>query len=151
MKPVRVVGVAMLLLPVASVSCAQQSNEALVFTIEQTLNTNTTADFGRLVPGDWTTICVFRPGTPYATVDSALGKSWGGVQATEIEARDDVTLLVFHRDGVVIEHVLFPVPKGDFGTPGPEQWYCLPRASAVFEIRHPIEGRIPWIGPVRGW
>ena len=47
-----------------------------------------------------------------------------------------------------VRHVMYPVAKGDFGTPGPAQWYCRARTDAVVQLRHPIDGAIPWIGPV---
>lgn len=138
------------LLATLSTACASQSNEALVFTIEQALATTPRgADLGRAVEGDWDRICIFRPRTTYARVDSVLGAPWQGTVGTGIEAGTDATLLVFARGSTVVEHVMYPIAKGDFGTPGPEQWYCRARDRAVFELRQPIEGRIPWIGPVR--
>ncbi|HEX6308711.1 MAG TPA: hypothetical protein VFZ69_11015 [Longimicrobiales bacterium] len=139
---------AALLAALASVSCAQRSSDSLVFRLEQALATSQTADFARIVPGDWDRVCVFRPRTTYERVDSVVGAPWSGTRGTAIEASDDATLLLFARGSTVVEHVLYPVRKGEFGTPGPEQWYCRPRTRSVFELRQPIDGTIPWIGPV---
>ncbi|HEX6134042.1 MAG TPA: hypothetical protein VFZ24_08760 [Longimicrobiales bacterium] len=147
-RAVPVMLAASLLLALAATSCAQPSNDSLVFRLEQALATSARTDFAQVVPGDWDRVCVFRPGTTYERVDSVLGTAWSGTRSTGIAARDDATLLVFARGGTVVEHVLYPIRKGDFGTPGPEQWYCRQRTRAVFELRQPIEGRIPWIGPV---
>jgi hypothetical protein len=137
------------LLAGAAAGCAPRPNGALEFTIEQALATSPEgADFAEAVAGDWARVCVFRPRTPFAVVDSVLGTAWADTRDTQIETRDDITLLVFARDGRVSGHVLYPVAKGDFGTPGPEQWYCRPRENAVFQLRQPIDGSIPWIGPV---
>lgn len=138
------------LLLLLSTACASQANDSLVFTIEQALATAPRgADFARAVEGDWDRVCIFRPGETSERVDSVLGAPWHGVQQTRIESTADSTLIVFARGSAVVEHVMYPIPKGDFGTPGPEQWYCLPRERAVFELRQPIDGSIPWIGPVR--
>lgn len=138
------------LLLLLSTACASQSNDSLVFTIEQALATSPRgADFGRAVEGDWDRVCIFRPGTPYERVDSVLGRAWQGTHDTGIEAGADATLIVFADGRAVVRHVMYPVAKGDFGTPGPAQWYCRPRERAVFELRQPIDGSIPWIGPVR--
>jgi hypothetical protein len=137
------------LLLIQSSACVSQSNDALVFTIEQALATAPAgADFGRSVDGDWDRVCIFRPGTPYERVDSVLGAAWDGLRETGIEASEDATLLVFARGSDVAAHVMYPVLKGDFGTPGPEQWYCRPRSDAVFQLRQAIDGSIPWVGPV---
>jgi hypothetical protein len=133
-----------------STACASQSNDSLVFTIEQALATSPGgADFARAVAGDWDRVCIFRPRTTYERVDSVLGVRWPGTRETGIETNSDATLIAFARGSTVVTHVMYPIAKGDFGTPGPEQWYCLPRARAVFELRLPIDGRIPWIGPAR--
>lgn len=132
-----------------STACASQSNESLVFAIEQALATSPAgADLDRVVEGDWDRVCIFRPGNTYARVDSVIGAPWPAARETGLETGDDATLIVFVRGSAVQSHVMYPIAKGDFGTPGPEQWYCRARDNAVFELRQPIDGRIPWIGPV---
>ena len=77
-------GITLLLLH--SSACVSQSNDALVFTIEQALATAPAgADLGRSVEGDWDRVCIFRPGTTYERVDSVLGAAWGAVRETEID------------------------------------------------------------------
>ncbi|HSK20326.1 MAG TPA: hypothetical protein VK912_14335 [Longimicrobiales bacterium] len=132
-----------------STACASQSNESLVFTIEQALATSPSgADLGRLVQGDWDRVCIFRPGNTYERVDSVIGVDWPAARETGLETGSDATLIAFVNGSTVVSHVMYPIAKGDFGTPGPEQWYCRTRDRAVFELRQPIDGSIPWIGPV---
>jgi hypothetical protein len=132
-------------------ACASQSNDSLVFTIEQALATSPSGvDLGRLVQGDWDRVCIFRPGNTYERVDSVIGADWPAARETGLETGDDATLIVFVRGSTVVSHVMYPIAKGDYGTPGPEQWYCRARDRAVFELRQPIDGSIPWIGPVTG-
>jgi hypothetical protein len=135
-----------------STACASQSDDALIFTIEQALITSPrAADLGRAVDGDWDRVCIFRPRTTYERVDSVIGGRWSAVRETGLADSDDATLLAFLRGSDVVSHVMYPIEKGDFGTPGPEQWYCVTRENAVFELRQPIDGSIPWIGPVHGY
>ena len=132
-----------------STACASQSNESLGFTIEQALATSPAgADLGRIVEGEWDRVCIFRPGNTYARVDSVIGAAWPAARETGLETGEDATLIVFVNGSTVVSHVMYPIAKGDFGTPGPEQWYCRARDGAVFELRQPIDGSIPWIGPV---
>ena len=132
-------------------ACAARPNDALVFTIEQALITAPQgADLGVTVEGDWDRLCIFRPFTPVARVDSVIGARWGAAASTNIEQSDSATLLTFLRGTDVRDYVLFPHEKGDWGTPGPETWYCRPRTSAVFQMRQPFDGSIPWIGPADG-
>lgn len=129
--------------------CATRGDDSLVFTIEQALATNPEGvDFADVVSGDWDRVCVFRALTPYERVDSVLGAEWTAVRETDLATSDDAALLAFVSGTRVVEHAMYPVRKGDFGTPGPEQWYCRPRSRAVFQLRHPIDGTIPWIGPI---
>lgn len=137
---------AAILFGVLLTSCGGQSLE---FTIEQALITSPEgARFSEVIDGDWDRVCIFRPYTATSVVDSALGARWRGADETGIATRDDATLVVFARNSDVVSHVMYPRHKGDFGTPGPESWYCLPRDRAVFQLRQPIDGSIPWIGPV---
>lgn len=132
-------------------ACAARPNDALLFTIEQALITSPQgADLGGVVGGDWDRLCIFRPFTTYEQVDSVIGTRWSATRSTQIEESDSATLLTFLRGADVRDYVLFPREKGDWGTPGPETWYCRPRGSAVFEMRQPFDGTIPWIGPADG-
>lgn len=148
MKFIHGVVAAALLMLSLSTGCASQSNESLVFTLEQALATSPGGtDFTRVIQGDWSRVCIFRPQTPYERVDSVIGARPPGVAGAGSRTPEDSTLIAFVRGSAVESNVLYPVSKGDFGTRGPEQWYCLPRERAVFELRQPIDGSIPWIGP----
>lgn len=137
-----------LALAIPLVACSGEQEESLVFTIEQALATNPEgADLGRIIGGDWDRVCVFRADTPSERVDSAIGARRETAVGTR-ESTDSAALLVFVRGTTVVKHARYPVRKGDFGTPGPATWYCRPREDAVFQLRHPIDGAIPWIGPV---
>lgn len=132
-----------------STACASQSNASLAFTIEQALATSPAgADLGRIIDGEWDRVCIFRPGNTYERVDSVIGTAWPDARDTGLETGEDATLIVFVSDSTVVSHVMYPIAKGDFGTPGREQWYCRARDNAVFQLRQPIDGSIPWIGPV---
>src|SRR5690606_11125906 len=79
---VQCVGSSLLVLLLSS-ACSSQSSDPLVFTIEQALVTAPGgADLGRSVGGDWDRLCIFRPRTPTARVDSVLGAPWRGARST---------------------------------------------------------------------
>lgn len=150
MTGLRSIAAAIIMTGLTVTACAPQTT-SLEFTIEQALATAPRgADLGRLIDGDWDRICIFRPPTPGERIDSVLGTRWRGAADTGIATSTDATLIVFATGSSVERHLMYPVSKGDFGTPGPEQWYCLPRARAVFELRQPFDGGIPWIGPADG-
>ena len=126
--------------------CAGGSDETLVFTIEQALATSPNgAVLGRSVSGGWDRMCIFRPNTAPAVIDSVIGRPWREAES-DFSADDAHTLLVFATGERVDRWVLYPRAKGDF-TP-PEGRHCVARDDAVFQVRQPIDGSIPWVGPV---
>lgn len=128
-------------------ACASRPDETLVFTIEQALATSPNgASLDRQVPGAWERLCIFRPQTPVAVIDSALGFSWRGAADSGIATDEDHTLLVFATADEVDRFVMYPREKGDFTAA--EGTYCMAREDAVFQLRQPIDGSIPWVGPV---
>lgn len=126
--------------------CATSNDETLVFSIRQALATSGDgAAMGDAVAGDWDRMCVFTTNADSATIDSVTASA---VRDSERTMPAPYSLLAFMRGERAEETVRYPVDQGEFAAPGPEPWYCLPRDSAVFEMRSPIDGSIPWIGPV---
>lgn len=127
--------------------CATSNDDTHVFSIRQALATSGGgAALADVVPGDWDRLCVFTVNAASAVIDS--------VTASEVRDPDrtvpaDYSLLAFMRGARPEQTVRYPVEQGEFAAPGPQPWYCLPRDEAVFEMRSPIDGSIPWIGPVR--
>lgn len=126
--------------------CATSNDETLVFSIQQALATSGDgAALADVVPGEWDRLCVFTTNAALATIDSVTASA---VRDPDRPAPAGYSLLAFMRGARVEETVRYPVDLGEFAAPGPQPWYCLPRDAAVFEMRSPIDGSIPWIGPV---
>ena len=127
--------------------CASRADETLVFTIEQALATSPNgASLDRQVSGEWERLCVFRPYTPVPLIDSALGFEWRGARSAGLDVTDTHTLLVFATADDVDRYVMFPRAKGDFTLA--DDGSCIDRRDAVFQLRQPIDGSMPWVGPV---
>jgi hypothetical protein len=129
-------------------ACVPAGDDDLVFSIEQALITSPDgATFDRAVPVPWDRLCVFTRYATLAQVDSVVGS----VAATRDAAAtplDTYALLAFMDGGRAAARVRYPREKGEFAAPGPPHWFCLDRADAIFQMRYPIEGGTPWIGPV---
>jgi len=84
----------------------------------------------RYVRGEWDRFCKVNAGTTPASIDSLLGFPWPGAKRAGMTDSDNATLLIFIRDDVVAEDVLFPRDKGRF--PGGN--YCMTRETARFQV-----------------
>lgn len=127
--------------------CATSNDDTLVFSIRQALVTSGAgAAMADVVTGDWDRLCVFTTNAAAATIDSVTASA---VRDPDRPAPADYSLLAFMRGEREEKTVRYPIEQGEFAAPGPEPWYCLTRDAAVFEMRSPIDGSIPWIGPVR--
>jgi hypothetical protein len=143
----RLAAAALLLAATAAVgACDRPGDDELVFAIEQAIATSPRgAALDGVVGGTWDRLCVFTFHTPVAVVDSVVG---GSARTGSGDTLGTHALLVFLRGERVVERIEYPREKGDFAAPGESPWYCIPRGEAVFQMRQPIEGEIPWIGPV---
>lgn len=127
--------------------CASGGDDSMVFSIHQSLATSGgPVAMAEIVPGDWDRMCVFTTNATSAQVDSGSSST---VSDPDRVPPVDYSLLAFMEGDAAARTTRYPVDRGEFAAPGPEPWYCLPRDAAVFEMRSPIDGSIPWIGPVR--
>lgn len=128
-------------------ACASRSDDSLVFSIQQALATTSGAvAMADVVPDTWDLLCVFTRNAASTQIDSVTSSV---VRDPDRAVPADYSLLAFLSRGDLEHRVAYPIDKGEFAAPGPEPWYCLSREAAVFEMRAPIDGSIPWIGPVR--
>jgi hypothetical protein len=85
---------------------------------------------GRLTAFDWDAVFVFGPYTPDKVLRGRANLPATVAWVVNLDARDDLCLLVFVRDGVYRGHIAFPRDKGDFVPAVREDPY--PRADAEF-------------------
>lgn len=89
-------------------------------------------DLSKLLDFEWDGLYVYGPYTLMETVQSDIGKVTPDVENAGIEARDDISLLVFVWHGQVAKVVPYPREKGDFsrvGYRGP-----ISKRDAVFNV-----------------
>jgi hypothetical protein len=59
-------------------------------------------DFSQIDGFGWDALYVVGPFTPHAQIEAALGFAWDKAETVNIQRRDDINLLVFTKDGVVV-------------------------------------------------
>jgi hypothetical protein len=82
---------------------------------------------------------VLGPRSDNIVAGNTLGFDWNAEARTAIEDSDDIALLVFVKDGDVLEYVEHPRADGDFSRLSGK---CFPREESVF-IHEAI--------PAKGW
>jgi hypothetical protein len=100
-------------------------------------------DMQQVIREEWDRLHVYAPYTMPAKVERDLGFSWPTARAVRIKERDDITLLVFVRDGQVVTYVAHPRHLGDFSGAGRSGGYS--KEEAVFEVH--VEGEWPRVVP----
>jgi len=73
-------------------------------------------DFSVLTNFSWDRLYVFGPYTTSKMIDKSLGRFWFGSRFTTIESNDRISLLVFTKNGHVVQYLEFPRWQGDFST-----------------------------------
>lgn len=99
----------------------------------------------RYVRGEWDRFCKVNAGTGPVEIERLLGFSWAGAGRTGIGESRNHTLLIFIRDHVVVEDVMFPVEKGSF----PGENYCMNRDQARFQVvQDPTDPHVRQLVPI---
>jgi len=91
------------------------------------------------VPRPWEEVCVLAPYSDNITASNTLGFDWNAESKTSIQSNDGIALLVFVKDGDVLEYVEHPRADGDFSRLGGK---CFAREESMF-LHEAI--------PVKGW
>ena len=117
-------------------TCGPPRADLINAELGQLIQTNTVIDMTAAFQGDWERVCLIRPYTAAADIETLLGFAWPDATTTGIDATDAATLIVFTADGAVSEHLLFERARGDFWG-GDADSYCVPRSEARFEVVDP--------------
>lgn len=97
-------------------------------------------DLSSITTFPWDKLYVFGPYTSSQRIDSILGNFWIGSRFTSIKSNDRITLLVFTRNGRVVQHLEFPRGQGDFSPADNGKGYAIEESHFLVDER----GRIIW-------
>ena len=86
-------------------------------------------NLAQAVPGAWDEVCVLGPRSDNIAASNTLGFDWNAESRTSIDTDDNISLLVFVRDGEVLDYVEHPRADGDFSRVSGK---CFPREESVF-------------------
>jgi hypothetical protein len=115
-------------------ACSRGNDADLAAKIAQAVDhgNGTVLTMEQLTRFSWDRLHVFPPYTTAEQVDRELGVSWASSHPTGIEARDDISLLVFMSGGQVVRFVTLRRGDGDFAAVHRPGGYA--RADAVFTV-----------------
>ena len=131
-------------------ACSEQQSidaiawEQTVLSTIQTKRGNANAVYLDLkeLPFEWDQFYVFTPYSTYDSINESLGFRWRGARKTRIHERDDINLLVFVKDGRVIQHVTQVRFEGDFSTLRAAEAYTPDESFFEIRVENPAE---PWL------
>lgn len=94
-------------------------------------------NLAQAVPGPWDEVCVLAPYSDNTTARQTLGFGWNAEAKTSIHTNEGIALLVFVKDGDVLDYVEHPRGDGDFSNLGGK---CFAREESAF-VHQPIPAR----------
>ena len=103
------------------------------------LSGGNSVNLAQAVAGPWEEVCVLGPSSDNITANNTLGFDWNAESKTSIRSNEGISLLVFVKDGDVVEYVEHPRADGDFSR---ESGKCFAREESAF-VHDPI--------PAKGW
>jgi hypothetical protein len=93
------------------------------------LSGGASVNLAQAVPGPWEEVCVLGPYSDNITAGETLGFDWNAESRTSIHTNETITLLVFLKDGDVLDYVEHPRADGDFSRVSGQ---CFAREEAAF-------------------
>ena len=94
-------------------------------------------NLAQVVPGPWDEVCVLAPYSDNTAARKTLGFDWNAEARTSIHTNDSIALLVFVKNGDVLDYVEHPRGDGDFSNLGGK---CFAREESAF-VHQPIPSR----------
>ncbi len=117
----------------ALAGCARMTTHSTSLAISNAVREGAaTLDVGAICDTSWDRLFVFGPYSGESDVHDELGYEWTDFNKSGIEMNDASTLLVFVKDGKVVDWFNHPRGQGDFAFVGRAGGYA--RAEAVFTI-----------------
>ena len=96
-------------------------------------------ELAALGDGDWDRVHFFPPYTTRLDVEAALGVTWPKLGGSDVEASENVTLVVFLKGGQIVRSFDHPRADGDFAAV--QSRVGLGRDQARFVVQREGEGR----------
>lgn len=125
-----------------------EASAALQHKLEQAagaLKPGQTLSMADMNPGEWDSFFLFAPYTPNSTIRAALGGTLPQqVEATRLEERDDIHLLVFTAQQSARLVAVIPRSRVDFAPDGAGK--ALPRNAARFRRADEPRTLLFWVG-----
>lgn len=97
-------------------------------------------DFSSITTFSWDRLYIFGPYTSSEKIDSILGSFWIGSRFTSIKSSDRITLLVFTKNGRVVQYLEFPRGQGDFSPADNGKGYAIEESRFLVDE----SGRMIW-------
>jgi hypothetical protein len=124
----------------------EKERQQIILSLEQEIQKNRAGevdfvDFSLFTMPLWDKLYIFRSYSPPEYIDSVLGKYWIESRFTEIESSDRISLLVFTKNGKVVQYLEFPRSQGDFSSAANESGYSLPLAQFSMDKN----GQMVWV------
>ena len=98
-------------------------------------------DFAKITTFSWDKLYIFEPYTSAEEIEDIFGNRFTA-PVTTIETNDGVTLLVFAKDGRVVQYLEYGRNRADFADAHNETGYLFQEARFVMDDR----GRMIWVG-----
>lgn len=98
-------------------------------------------DFAKITTFSWDRLYIFEPYTSTDKIEHIFGNRFTA-PVTTIETNDGVTLLVFAKDGRVVQYLEYGRNEADFADAHNETGYLFQEARFVMDDK----GRMIWIG-----
>jgi len=118
------------------VTTLKSDNELKEIIKEKVLSGQESLDLKTLTDFQWDSLIILTPYENYDEIENQYNIDLSQVMHSNIESRDDISQLIFFREGRAIRMVEYPRFPGDFSTNNVE---FIERDSAIFDIVHTKE------------
>lgn len=95
-------------------------------------------NLAEVLPSPWEKVCIIGPYSDKKSVAVTVGFDWPDLSQSSIETNNEIGLLLFLKDGKVVEWMEHPRRDGDFTNLSRQ---CFSREKAIFEhLNNPPKG-----------
>lgn len=100
-------------------------------------------NFSEITEFSWDRLYVFGPYTSCRVIQNTLGGVfWPECRYTNIEIYENINLLIFTKNGRIVQYLIYEKNIGDFAEPIKKEGYSLQESRFIIDEL----GRIAWAG-----